>query len=214
MTQHVFARVAGFHLNIVPHAPYRIQHADEPPNAIDIEYQSPSGQLFARLIPDHGGYKSKIDQHTKSLFDVVQVEAGPNINHWRIETTLFTCCWPLGYTLCSNNFPNDPGPFDLFGRNNELIYVQNTENVPDVAAMCAPNQTVINIERNTESESIDLEYHHDDIQWRQRHEVITLLGRRIAVTMQAPSQFAASAVIAAQLVSGSLTPQSHPSDRH
>ena len=206
MTQHVFARVAGFQLTVVPRAPFRIRHAGSPPNAIDIEYHSPNGQLFARLIPHDGGYKSKIDQHTESLFDVLDVETGPDINHWRIETTIFTCCWPLGYALCSNNFPNDPGPFDLVGPNNEMIYIQHPNNLPDVAELCAPDQTVVNIKRNAESEWIDLEYDHAGLKWRQRHEVITLLDRRVAVTMQSLSQFADDAVIAAQEVTRSLTP--------
>lgn len=206
MTQHVFARVAGFQLAVIPRAPFRLKHANEPPTAIDVEYESASGQLFARLIPDNGGYQSKLDQHTQSLFDVLDVETGPDINHWRIETTIFTCCWPLGYALCSNNFPNDPGPFDLVGNNNELIYIQHPDNLPDVAELCAPNQTIINIERTAESQSVDLEYDHHGLRWRQRHEVTTLLGRRIAVTMQSPSQYADDAVMAGHQVAQSLAP--------
>jgi hypothetical protein len=205
MTQHAFARVTGFGLSVIPRAPYRIQYADETSHAIDIEHQSPNGPRFARLIPDNGGYKSKIDQHTESLFDVLDVESGPGINQWRIETTIFRCCWPSNYALCSNNFPNDPGPFDLVGTNHEMIYIQRPDNLPDVAKMCAPHQTVINIERSAESEWVDLEYDHEGLLWRQRHEVITLLGRRVAVTMQSPSQFADDAVIAARQISRSLT---------
>ncbi len=202
MTQHVFARVAGFCLAVVPRAPYRIQHAADSSTAIDVEYQSPTGRLFARLIPDNGGYKSKLDQHTQSLYDVLDVETGPDINHWRIETTVFTCCWPIGYVLCSTNYA--PSPFELLGTNGELIFIRHPKRVPDVAVMCAPGQTVINLKRNAESEWIDLEYNHDGLPWRQRHEVVTLSGSRIAVTMQSPMQFANDAAIAAQQVAQSL----------
>lgn len=203
---HVFARVAGFNLTVVPHAPYRMRYADAASIAIDVEYLSPNGQLFARLIPDRGGYKSKLDQDTKSLLDVLDVEAGPDLNEWRIETTVFTCCWPRGYAVCSTSFPKDPAPFDFVGGNGELIYVQHPRHLPDVGEMAAPDQTVIKVARTADSQWVDLEYDHNGIRWRKRHEVVILLDRRVAVTMQSPAQFAGDAVTAAQQVARSLAP--------
>ncbi|MCA9038574.1 MAG: hypothetical protein KDA91_25790, partial [Planctomycetaceae bacterium] len=115
MPQHVYARLTGFGLAVIPQAPFRIQYAPGDGDAIDVQHQSPQGQRFARLIPDQGGYKSKIDQYTDSLYEVLDVEKGPDTDQWRIETTIFTVAWPRGYVLCSNNFPQDPGPFDLVG---------------------------------------------------------------------------------------------------
>ncbi len=204
MTQHVYARVAGFCLAVMPRAPFRARHADEPATAIDVEHDSPNGRLFARIIPDKVGYQSRLDRVTESLSDVLDIEAGPDIDHWRIETSIFTCCWPQGYLLCSNNFPDDPGPFDLVGVNSELIYIQKPKVLPDVEEMCAPNQTVLEVYRDADSEWIELAYDHEGVPWRQRHEVVTLLGDRFALTMQCQSQFAKNAVVAAQQVARSL----------
>jgi len=204
MTQHVYARIAGFGLVVMPRAPFRARHADDPAMAIDVEHDSPQGRLFARVIPDNGGYQSKIDQHTESLNDVLDVEAGPDAHDWRIETSVFTCCWPRGYLLCSNNFPEDPGPFDLVGIHNELIYIQKPKTMPDVETMCGPNQKILNVQRHAESEWIELEYEHEGTPWRQRHEVVTLLGQRFAVTMQTPLSFARDAVDVAREIATSI----------
>lgn len=190
----------------MPRAPFRIRRAEEPGSSIDVEHDSPKGRVFARVIPDNGGYKSKIDQHTESLLDVLHIETGPDIDDWRIETSVFTCCWPRGYSVYSNSFPNDPGPFDLVGIHDEVIYIQKPKVVPDIEQMCAPNQTILDVQRGTESESIELEYEHEGVSWRQRHEVIALLGSRFVVTVQSPSQFAADAAIAARQVAQSLRP--------
>ncbi len=124
MTKHVYAHVAGFKLAVIPRAPFRIMISKEALNAIDVEYLSPNGELFARVIPDNGGYKSKVDQYTPSLFDVLEIGSGPDIPHWRIETSVFTCYWPVDYAVVSTNFPEDPSPFDLVGPNMEMIFIQ------------------------------------------------------------------------------------------
>ena len=166
----------------------------------------PQGRLFARVIPDNGGYHSKIDQCTKSLSDVVDVQRGPAIDEWRIETSIFTCCWPHGYQLCSNNFPDDPGPFDLVGVNNKLIFIQKPKVLSRIEEMAAPNQTIVDTHRSTESEWIELEYDHDGESWRQRHEVVLLLDERFVVTVQSPSDSMEAAVDAARQVARSLRP--------
>ena len=190
----------------MPRAPFRARHADGPAPAIDIEHDSPAGRLFARVISDNGGYHSKIDQCTKSLSDVVDVQRGPAIDEWRIETSIFTCCWPQGYQLCSNSFPDDPGPFDLIGVNDELIYIQKPKVLPHVEKMVAPNQTVVDVHCGHESEWIELEYDHDGESWRQRHEVVLLLGERFVVTMQSLSDSVEATVDAARQVARSLRP--------
>lgn len=206
MTQHVYARIVGFKLAVIPRAPFRIMAAYDPPNAIDVEYFSPNGDLFARVIPSDGGYKSKIDQYTRSLNDVLEIDSGPDTDDWRIETSVFTCDWPRDYALCSNNFPIDPAPFDLLGPNREMIYIQHSEVVPDIETMRAPYQSVISIERSHESTSMDLAYDYDGIEWRQRHEIMQNEGRRFVVTMQAPLPFAKHATEVAYAVARSLRP--------
>lgn len=206
MVQHVYARIVGFGLAVMPRAPFRAGYADEPVMAIDVEHHSERGPLFARVIPNGGEYKSKVDQHTESVFDVVEIEDGPDTEDWRIETSVFTCCWPHGYMLCSNSFPDDPGPFDLVGVHDELIYVQKPKVMPDVEEMCGPDQTVLDVQRGEDSEWIELEYVHEGVLWRQRHEVVTMEGERFVVTMQAPVEYAEGSVGAARQVARSLCP--------
>jgi|688.fasta_scaffold266391_3 hypothetical protein len=204
MTQHVYTRVAGFRLTVIPRAPFRIQRDDAALNAIDVEYQAPGGPLFARLVPKDGGYTSKIDQSTRSLYDVLDIENGPDLDDWRLETSVFTCAWPHGYAVCSNNFPNDPGPFDLIGPNNEMIYIQTPRQLPALKEMRAPNQKVKHIEHRGESGWIELEYTNDGEPWCQRHEIAALSNRRMVVTMQAPIRFSEPAAIAAVEIVKSL----------
>lgn len=204
MTQHVFARIAGFGLIVTPHAPFRVRHADESAAAIDVEHDSLKGRRFARVIPENGSYECKIDRVTESLSDVLEIQPGPDTDDWRIETSIFTCCWPHGYLLCSNDYPNDPGPFDLVGVHDELIYIQKPKVMPDIEEMCGPDQTIVNTGRDADSGWIELEYDHEGVSWRQRHEVVTLPGCRFVVTMQSPSQFAGEAVATAQQVAQSL----------
>ena len=160
MTQHAYVRVAGFQLALISRAPFQLRYAHDESDEIDVEYVAPGGQLFARLIPDNGGYRSKLDQHTSSLFDVLDVESGPYLDHWEIQTSAFRCCWPRDYAVCSNSYSNDPGPFDF----------------------------------------ID----HSGQTWRQRHVVVTRSGRRIAITMQAPTRFAVAAGTATHMIAQSL----------
>lgn len=163
------------------------------------------GTLFARVIPNEGGYTSKIDQYTQSLYDVLDIDVGPDIDAWRLETTVFTCVWPHGYAVCSNNFPDDPGPFDLRGPNNELIYIQSPRELPALEAMRTPTQKITHIERRGESGWIELEYTHDGAPWCQRHEIVALPNRRLVVTMQTPRRCQERATTAAVEIAGSLT---------
>ena len=204
MSQHVYARLAGFRLTVIPDAPFQIKRVDTASNAIDVEYLAPGGTLFARVIPQDGGYISKIGQYTQSLYDVLDIDVGPDIDEWRLETTVFTCDWPHGYAVCSNNFPNDPGPFDLLGPNNEMIYIQSPCKMPALEAMRTPNQKITHIERRGEFGWIEMEYTHGGEPWCQRHEIVALQNRQMVVTMQAPRRFKKRTATAAVKIAGSL----------
>jgi hypothetical protein len=183
MNQHVFTRIAGFRLCVIPRVPFRICRADAEPGGIDVEYHSLNGGRFARLLPKDGGYTSLLDDRTESLFDVLDVEPGPDLDYWRLETTVFTCAWPEGYALHSNNSPEAPGPFDLVGGNDEVIYVQHPRQLPAIEEMCAPNQSIKQLVKDSDSEWIELEYTHEGSPWFQRHEIVSLPEQRVAVTL-------------------------------
>lgn len=204
--QHVFVRISGFRLTVVPRAPFRIERAASTPGTVQVEHDSPQGRLTALLVPKDGGYTSKLSQSTAALGDVLDVTSGLDLDEWRIETTLYACRWPTGYVLCSNAYPRDPAPFDLVGANGEIIFVQNPQRMPVLEEMCAPGQTVKRIEKSDRSQWIELEYQHDDRMWVQRHEVLALSGHQMAVTMQALEPFAQDAIIVAQELARSIVP--------
>ncbi len=206
MSQHVYTRLGGFRLTVIPRAPFRIERTESVHDAVDVSYHSPRGRLFARLIPHEGGYKSQIDQHTASLYDVLDVEPGPDLDDWRLKTSVFTCAWPRGYVLGSNNFPHDPSPFDLVGKNHEMISIQQPRNMPALEAMCGPNQTIEHIEKSAEGEWIDVEYSHNGDEWMQRHQIVAAEDLRFVVSLQAPRPHFSMAAIAALQVAQSITP--------
>ena len=207
--QHVYARLNGFQLQVIPRAPFRIGRCVDVKDAVDIEYQSKDGLLFARLIPDGGGYKSKLDQNTSSLYDVVDVNDGNNSGEWIIETSVFDCCWPVGYAICSNNFPNDPSPFDLIGGDSEFIYIQRPQKCPAIEEMYAQNQSVVDIGKSDISEWINLEYVHENERWNLRHEVVSSFEHPLIVTMQSPERYAHNAKKAAYDIVQSLVLHQH-----
>jgi hypothetical protein len=94
----------------------------------------------------------------------------------------------------------------ILGANGEMIFVQCPRSMPAVEEMCAPGQTVKRIERSGRFQWIELEYRHDDRMWVQRHDVLALSGRTMAVTMQAPEPFAQGAIIAARELARSIVP--------
>jgi hypothetical protein len=173
---------------------------------VQVEHDSPQGRLTALLVPKDGGYTSKLSQSTAALSDVLDVTSGLELDEWRIETTLYACRWPASYVLCSNSYPRDPAPFDLVGANGEMIFVQNPQRMSALEEMCAPGQTVKRIEKSDRSQWIELEYQHDDRMWVQRHEVLALPERKLAVTVQAPAPFAQAAIIAARELARSIVP--------
>ena len=194
MSNHVYIRLAGHGLIVIPRAPYSIIRSNEcgeagleelSTSAIDVEYFSPDGTLFTRLLPDsNGAYRSKVDQYTNSPLDVVDVEAGLVAGDWQVQTSVYSCGWPAGYSIVSNSFPNDSSAFDFRGREDELIFFQTAHQIPDVEQFCAPGQRIVHVERSAEFDSIMLAYEIDSEPHRQCHLVVKLAERHVVCTAQ------------------------------
>jgi hypothetical protein len=199
---HVFTVVSGFGLRVIPRAPYRLVHG---PGAqeLDIHHTSVEGPRFARLIADGvRGYKSKIDQYTHSLADVLSVEKGPVQGAWQLETHQFRLVFPENFAL--HSVPGDsPSPFDLVGPEQTLIYVQAPAKMPSLTGLCGPGQKV----SQTGSNWIELIYEHEGNRWWQRHE----LSGRLVLSAQGPEkaksmgQEALKAILASLILSNSAT---------
>src|SRR5262249_33527672 len=78
-----------------------------------------------------------------------------------IETSVFDVEWPADLDLWSTD-PGAPSPFDLVGREEELVYVQGPfalERLPAIPELVAPGQRIV--ARGTPEERwIELSYEH------------------------------------------------------
>lgn len=183
--QHVWTVLSGFGLRAIPFAPFRAALGPNP-RSLDLESDASGEERFARVIADgEGGYASKLAEETPSLFDVVEIEAGPQSDHWRLETHAFSARLPGSATLHSTP-ADDPSPFVLTGPGGIALYVQSAAKAPPLEAMAACGQTI-----SARGEDwIALEYEHDGAAWVQRH---SLRAEGLVTTVQSPQAFADSA---------------------
>jgi len=92
---HVFARLVGHGLVLVPHWPYTFERPDAGSDAVVVTNWRPDGPAKALVDPSSA--------HT--VPGVVDVEPGPDHPYWVIETTGFKVVWPLGFSVESTVEP-------------------------------------------------------------------------------------------------------------
>lgn len=189
---HVFARLAGHGMILLPHWPYVFERADG--DAVRVTRATPDGPAQVVITPGaaaDGG-------------DVVEVTEGPDHPYWVIETSLGVVPWPSGFSLDSPDDSEDHTPFYLFGPDQVTIFPQGpvpAETLADPEALVADDQTVLDRRTNPDGTSvIELAYRHEDHDWWQAHWSVPVSGDRILVyTAQAPAEHAgvASEAVAA-----------------
>jgi len=195
---HVFARVAGYGLVVTPYAPYRLRCGPCGDNVLEVEH----GTRYARITAGKGGYTGRIAEGTGSLFEVVDIQAGPDAADWMIETTGYRCLLPKDYWLCSTS--STVSLFDLFGPRDELLYFQSPHRLPPVSELVAPGQKVEDAGVDGDVGWIELSYSHDGVAYRQRHDVLARQPGNLALTVQAPAAAFESARETGVMVAGSL----------
>lgn len=180
---HAFVRIAGFNLVILPWDLFTGKVVND--CHLDIELQSGK---FARIIPDNGGYQSKVDSSTtKSLHEVVEIGALATPPKWQIQTSLFACDWPAGLTLITSAFPENPALFDLCSADRLMISVQTPRNIPELSSMCAADQKMVHMESDAAHPFVLLSYCHAGEDWVQRHSVVTVGKQQVILSAQCPS---------------------------
>lgn len=199
---HVLVRMSGYGLRLVPYWPYRFARTGTDPSSVSVACWAAPG--VKEVVVSGTG------QRAGSVDGVVDVEKGPG-GDWRIETTVFTCAWPEGFTVESPTDPGDATRFYLFGPGDEMIFPQGPApagHIPDAAGWAAPGQTV------TAAYAVDpgihvveLAYEHDGVPWWQSHWLMTWNAERtLVVTAQAPATAAEHAKHAASQVATSIQP--------
>jgi hypothetical protein len=90
MAQHVYARPAGFRWVLLPLAPFRFERVAGRPRSLLAEHLGEEGVRRATL--DFGGARPSVElaAGTARLEDVLDLLPGPGLDHWRIETSVFT----------------------------------------------------------------------------------------------------------------------------
>jgi hypothetical protein len=202
MSDHVFARVSGFGWTLLPRAPFWLEQVGGPRTLL-VEHNNAAGLKRATLRLDESPPGVDLDEGTTSLQELLDLLPGPGLDHWQIETTVFTLPWPDGFAVQSS--PDPPG-FDLLGADNTLVYVQgpfDRTDLPAPRAMAATDQTIVRHGPTW----VDLAYTDGGKRWRQTHRVVDLgEGVVLVVTSQAPEKLASVAEKAGEAVAAGVRP--------
>jgi len=180
MTQHVYARLAGHGLAIVPKTPFHFERL----TTSDVPLRVGHG--------DATGVLSAYSQAAHELSTVADVEAGPMHEYWAIETSAFRSIWPIGYVVHYD--PSGPPGFYLLSKNQAMIFAQGpflSAKIPAPEHMVGPGQSLVAVGDTGSIAWADFTYLHEGQVWAQRHHIVSLAtGKKIVVTFQAPQAVA------------------------
>lgn len=197
---HVFVRLSGYQVRLVPYWPYRFARIDAHPRAVEVTRWTGSGPATAVVDTTRPSRAA----------DVVDIQDGPSTGSWRIETSLFTAVWPEGFTIESSQDAVDDTLFYLLSAGRAAIFPQGplpVERVPAAAGMVGAGQTLVATWRVGDIEVVELDYEHEAERWWQSHWRIPHGGQGILIlTAQAPTREVTATRAAAELVATSVTP--------
>jgi hypothetical protein len=210
MSEHVFARISGYHLTILPLAPFEYRQSADDDFLLFLSHTTSSTTKQAMLRVDDHGYHVELAPTTASFDEVAELRSSTYAGAWLIETTVFAVCWPGDFAFVSPADAASPSVFDLVGPDNALIYVQGpfvAARLPALTDMAAPGQAITATGTTNERHWVELAYEHEAMTWLQRHYVIPFIGNRaLVVTMQTPQQQASRTISAAELLLQTLAP--------
>ena len=129
MGTHVFARLSGHGLTLIPLNPYRFERtgggAADP---VRLTHWLPDGEravtVTPRPMPRPGAPQVACAPGTASLDEVGGLQEGPWLDHWRIETALFTLAWPAGLSVVSAKDDSRPPAFELHAEQGAFMFFQ------------------------------------------------------------------------------------------
>ncbi|WP_229068897.1 hypothetical protein [Actinoplanes sp. DH11] len=164
---HVFARLAGHGLVLMPHWPYSFERADPTSDAVVVTNWRADGPATALVDP----------AEARTVPGVVDVEPGPEHPFWVIETGVFDAAWPHGFGIAST-----VDPYCLVGEHDASITVQGPVRVDDPAELVAPGQTVA-ARRTTDQgvRVVELTYEHEGEPWWQGLYLYPRAGDQVLV---------------------------------
>lgn len=193
---HVSARLQGFGATVLPKAPYRIEHvSDAPPTQLRIHHGDQSG-----LVDVSAALKGQITE-------LADIEPGDGGERWYVETTAFSCAWPLGFALMSDP---DYSPFVLVGPEESMIWLAgplDRSRTSPIEKLATPDQIVRAVGQAGDRERIDLEYTFEGERWWQRRYVVPWGNEKaVVISGQARSTTELLTAAAVDLIEASLSP--------
>jgi hypothetical protein len=164
---HVFARLAGHGLVLVPYWPYTFERPDAASDAVVVTNWRADGPAKALVDPS--------DAHTTA--GIVDVEPGPDHPFWVIETGGFDAVWPPGFSVEST-----VDPYCLVGEHDASITVRGPARIADPDVLIAAGQTVV-ARRKTgpDVQVLELAYEHEGETWWQGIYLYPRKGGRVLV---------------------------------
>jgi hypothetical protein len=176
---HVFVRLSGFGLRLVPYWPYEFARNRASVEVTNWTYDGPRSALIER------GRPSSVD-------GVVDVMDGPEHRFWRVETSLFGFEWPEGFSVASAQDDSDHTLFYLKGPDDAVVYPQGPladERVPPPAELVAPGQEIVQTYAfDNDVHVVELAYEHEGKPWWQSHWKVPVGASRVVVfSGQAPA---------------------------
>jgi hypothetical protein len=179
---HVFIRLSGFGMRLIPFWPYEFARTGAAPDSVEVVHMTEGGRAAATV--DRG--------RRSSVAGVVDVLDGPDHEHWRLETSVYGFEWPEGFEVGSAIDVEDRKPYYLYGPDDAAIFPQGplpTERVPDAAGLTAPDQTVARQYRLDDIDVVELTYDHDGGPWWQTHWAFPIgAGKSLVITGQSPAK--------------------------
>lgn len=204
---HVFARLTGFGLTLVPIWPYNFKRSPHTPDSVTVTHWAGETAQTA-TVTGTGDVPAVVVTGVETADQVVDVLHGPDERVWRIETSPYSVKWPEGFEIESPP-EGDDSPFHLWGPDRSLIYPQgplNRDRIPPLTELAGPGQTILAQQRLPAFDAVDLAYQHEGADWRQSHHLVPFSDDRVLIiTAQAPADHAHLTRQAAEIVARSVT---------
>ncbi|GAA2074191.1 hypothetical protein [Actinomadura alba] len=204
---HIFARLTGFGLTLVPIWPYNFRRSPRTPDSVAVTHWA--GEAAQTVtVTGAGEGPAVVLTGVERVDQVVDVLEGPDERVWRIETSPYSVKWPEGFEIDSPPAGDNSSPFLLWGPDRSLIYPQgpwNRDRIPPLTELAGPGQTILSQERGPDFDTVDLAYRHEGGDWRQSHHLVPFGDDRVLViTAQAPATHAELTRQAAETVARSV----------
>jgi hypothetical protein len=128
-------------------------------------------------------------------FELVELASGgegPGDAQWRLVAADATFAWPAGLQVDAFEGPLPRVELRRFAELRDVMVIVRgpapVEDIPGVTELVGVGQTVERSEADATPPWVELSYHFDGRDWRQRHWRIEIGGRALLLTAQAPTE--------------------------